>query len=206
LYEPEAGRVRAVLVTTGGPSPATAERILDATLVELARRGARGLSMSNVSATAGLSRPTLYRYYPTKDDLLRALGRHEQRRFNEGLMAALAAERTPTGRLDAALRYLVAFLDAYPARQVVEIEPAFILERLAESLPVQAEALSGLLGDALERTPAVRRGEAAPRDVAEVLVRLAMSHYLLPHTSPDALLRTLRGLVGIPQRGRDDRR
>lgn len=184
------------------PPSATAERILDATLLTLAQRGARRLSMSEVSAAASISRPTLYRYYPTKDDLLFALARHEQRRFDEGLIAALADETTASGRLDAAIRHLVAFLFAYPGR-VVDAEPAFVLERLRDALPVQAESLARLLADALSATPVVRRGDAMARDVAEVVVRLAMSQYLLPNPSPDVLLRTLRALVGCPE-VRDD--
>lgn len=189
---------------TRTPPPTTAERILDATLVTLARRGASRLSMSEVSAAASISRPTLYRYYPTKDDLLFALARHEQRRFDEGLMAALATQTTAGGRLDAAIRHLVSFLDAYPGPQLVNAEPAFVLERLRESMPVQTESLERLLGDALCSIPAVRRGDATARDVAAVIVRLAMSHFLLPNGSPDALLRTLRALVGGPE-ARDDR-
>jgi AcrR family transcriptional regulator len=175
----------------------TAERILDATLVTLSRHGAGKLSISEVSAVAGVSRPTLYRYYPTKDDLLLALARHEQRRFDEGLAAAIDGAASADERVDALLRHLVAFLDAYPGRRLVDEEPAFILDRLRRSLPVQREAVERVSHDVLAGAAPVRSGATTTSELAEVLVRVAMSHYLLPHPEPDALLAALRGIVGV---------
>jgi AcrR family transcriptional regulator len=181
--------------------PTTAERILDATLTTVPQRGPGKLSMSEVSAAAGVSRPTLYRYYPTKDDLLLALARHEQRRFDEGLVAAVAEAGTAQERLDALLRHLVSFLDAYPGRHLVAVEPGFIVERLRVSLPVQRDAVERLGHDVLAKAPAVRAGTTTTSDLAEVLVRVVMSHFLLPHPDPDILLATLRGIVGVRARG-----
>jgi AcrR family transcriptional regulator len=181
--------------------PTTAERILDATLATVSAHGAGKLSMSDVSAAAGVSRPTLYRYYPTKDDLLLALARHEQRRFDEGLAVAVAGARNAEERLDALLRHLVSFLDAYPGRHLVAVEPGFILERLRVSLPVQRDAVERLGHDVLATAPAVRTRATTTADLAEVLVRVVMSHFLLPHPDPDALLATLRGVAGARPRG-----
>src|SRR4051794_33614673 len=108
--------------------------------------------MSDAATLAGVSRPTLYRYYPTKDDLLRAIARHEQRRFDEGLARAIDG-RAGEDQLDAALRYLVDFLDGHAYQQLVSIEPGFVLERMATSLPAQRKSLVRLLGDALAQTP-----------------------------------------------------
>jgi AcrR family transcriptional regulator len=176
----------------------TPERILDATLRTLARTGAGKLRMSEVSAAAGVSRPTLYRYYPTKDDLLVALARHEQRRFDEGLAAAIAAAGgAGAARLDALLQHLVAFQAEYPGRRMVEVEPAFVLDRLRRSLPVQRDAVERLAHDVLAAAPPVASGRTTTAALAEVLVRVAMSHFLLPHADPAALLAALRGIVGV---------
>ncbi|HEX4776598.1 MAG TPA: TetR/AcrR family transcriptional regulator [Acidimicrobiia bacterium] len=185
----------------------TDERILDATLLVLARRGGSRLSMSDVARTAGVSRMTLYRYYSTKDELLRALARHEQRRFDERLERALADATTPTERVDAVLAEIVSFQAERATRAVVEAEPEFILERMRRALPVQRRTLERLLGDALERSPAVRAGDSTPGDVAELVLRVAMSHFLIPHRDPDALLGVLRGSLGFaPTEGRRPRR
>lgn len=178
----------------------TSDRILDATALALSVRGVDKLTMSDVSAAACVSRPTLYRYFPTKAALLDALARHELDRFDDGLRATVASSTTPEVQLDRATRYLVGFLHENRARQLVELEPSFVLARLRTTLPVQAATLAGLLGGALARTPTVRRGDTTPHDLAEIIVRIAMSHYLLPHPDPDALLRTLRALVGTSRR------
>ena len=49
------------------------EAILDAT-ADLLAEGGEPPSMSDVAAAAGISRATLYRYFPTREQLLQALG------------------------------------------------------------------------------------------------------------------------------------
>ena len=63
------------------PSP-TEERILSAALRLLARRGVRRLGMQEVSEAAGVSRGTLYRYFPSKDHLLAAVAGFDEHRFS----------------------------------------------------------------------------------------------------------------------------
>lgn len=173
----------------------TPERILDATLAVLARTG-RQLSMSDVAQAAGVSRMTLYRHHASKEELLRALARHEQHRFDEHLAASLPGSGTPAERVDAVLRAIVSFLDASAARVVVEAEPGFIIGRMRRSLPVQRATIERLVGGALAEIPAVRAGRTTPGDVAELILRVAMSEFLLPAPDPDAGLRALRALVG----------
>jgi AcrR family transcriptional regulator len=180
----------------------TPTRILEAATLALTRRGADKLTMSDVSASAGVSRPTLYRYFPTKQALLLALALHEQERFDAGLRAAVESAPSPDEQLERATEYLVDFLHENRARQLIDVEPLFVLDRLRTSLPVQTAAITELLGDALARTPPVRRGDATPHDLAEMIARIAMSHFLLPHPDPEALLRTLRSLLGTPRRTR----
>ncbi len=187
---------------TVGSDRSTADRILDATAVAVASRGVTKLTMSDVSSAAGVSRPTLYRYFATKDALFDALAAHEQARFDAGLRAAVASSPTPDELLDRATQFVVDFLYQNRARQLVTVEPLFVLERLRISLPIQAASLTELLGDALASTPTVLRGDTTPPELVEIIVRIAMSHYLLPHADPDALLRTLRALVGTSRRPR----
>ena len=54
----------------------TRKRILAATFVVLSRSGHRKLQLSEVAAEAGVSRPTLYRYFGSKQGLLDAFGLH----------------------------------------------------------------------------------------------------------------------------------
>jgi len=50
----------------------TQQRILAATAEVLSRNGKRKLSLSDVAAQAGVSRPTLYRWFASKEALLSA--------------------------------------------------------------------------------------------------------------------------------------
>lgn len=172
----------------------TEERILDATLVVLARRGQQ-LSMSDVAQAAGVSRMTLYRHHASKQELLRALARHEQHRFDEYLAQSLEGVSEPAARIERVLRAIVSFLDASAARVVVEAEPGFILERMRRSLPVQGATIERIVGGALADIPAVRSGRTTTREIADLILRVAMSEFLLPTPDPEAGLRALRALV-----------
>ena len=104
------------------PDPATtSERILDATLEVLARSGASRLSLSDVAATAGVSRPTLYRWFPSKEALLEAFGRYEQQRYDAGIAQAVASLEGDA-RLEAVLRFTVEFQYSYSLRRIVDVE------------------------------------------------------------------------------------
>jgi AcrR family transcriptional regulator len=51
------------------PEPSARQRVLDAALEQVGRRGLAGLSMDELAATAGVSRATLYRLFPGKSAL-----------------------------------------------------------------------------------------------------------------------------------------
>ena len=67
--------------------------------------------MSDVAAEA-VSRPTLYRYFGSKEGLLEAFGLYEQDNFDSGIAAAIAGF-SGADRLDAALRFVVEFQSRY---------------------------------------------------------------------------------------------
>ena len=60
----------------------TAETILAAAQRSIRRRGPQKLSLSAVAAEAGVSRPTVYRWFPTKTLLLAAIAAHEVEQFD----------------------------------------------------------------------------------------------------------------------------
>ena len=90
----------------GDLEPSTRRRILDATHVVFARSGHRNLQLSDVAAEAKESRPTLYRYFGTREGLLNAFALYEQDNFDAGIAKAMAGLDGPA-RLDAALRFVV---------------------------------------------------------------------------------------------------
>ena len=77
----------------GSADPAagsTSDRILAATAEVLGRNGMSKLSLSEVALQAGVSRPTLYRWFASKEELLDAFGAWERRKFDNGVNQATA--------------------------------------------------------------------------------------------------------------------
>ena len=87
--------------------------------------GSERFTLSAVAAEAGVSRPTLYRWFPTKSLLLGAVAAYEVEQFDIGLQALADAHRDPTRRLDAALRYLVNYLEETVGSDSIHVDPAF---------------------------------------------------------------------------------
>jgi hypothetical protein len=78
-------------------------------------------------------------------------------------------------------------------------DPAFAIQSLAASLEPFTRTLVRLL-DGMQAVPAVRRGQLTPEQAAELFMRLAYSHYLVPHPDPEALLASMRSLAGMSRR------
>src|ERR1700733_6157949 len=79
----------------------TEERILTAALGLIGRRGVRRLGMREIAEVAGVSRGTLYRYFPSKDHVLTAAAAYDERRFSDGLDEVLAVVRAPEDQVSA---------------------------------------------------------------------------------------------------------
>jgi TetR/AcrR family transcriptional regulator, repressor for uid operon len=183
-----------------GPHSTTVESILEAARTAIAERGPGKLTLSAVANAAGISRPTLYRWFPTKEDLLAAITAYEEDRFDVGLQLVIDAHRSPKRRLEVALRYLMNYLDESMMPDPIGVDPEYALKSMAEALRSHIEILARLLGDALLEVPAVRIGALTPEQAAELLLRMAYSHYLIPHDDSEVLLAMMRDFAGISRR------
>jgi len=187
---------------TMADAPTTSELILAAARRTIRARGPEKLSMSAVAAEAAVSRPTLYRWFPTKALLLGAITAYEVEQFDVGLQALADRHRDPGARLDAALRYLVTYLDETLGADSIRVDSDFALQGLNDSLPSHVTSLAGVLGDALDEVPAVGAGLVTREQAAEMFLRLAYSQYLVPNPGAEALLATMRAFAGLPSRRR----
>ena len=184
----------------------TADTILAAAQRSIRRRGPQKLSLSAVAEEAGVSRPTVYRWFPTKTLLLAAITAYEVEQFDAGLQALADGHQDPSARFDAALRYMVTYLDETIGADAISADPAFALQSLADSLGPHIESVAGVLGDALDQIPAVGSGALTREQGAEMLLRVAYSHYLVPNPDPDRLLGTMRVFAGVePRRSASNR-
>jgi AcrR family transcriptional regulator len=157
----------------GDLDPTTSsQRILEATLKVLARTGVSRLSLSDVAVTAGVSRPTLYRWFSSKEALLEAFGLYEQQRYDAGIAQAVAGLEGDA-RLEAVLCFIVEFQRSYSLRRIVRVMP-IMRDRLLEHFP-------GPNGHV----------------VASVVTRIALSHALIPDDDPDLFYAELRHAAGL---------
>ncbi|CDQ43045.1 TetR family transcriptional regulator [Mycolicibacterium neoaurum] len=167
-----------------GEDTSTRRRILAATAEVLGRHGQTKLSLSEVALQAGVSRPTLYRWFASKEELLRAFGAYESEMFDTGMSNATAGLRG-TEKLDAALRFIVEYQQAYSGVRVVDIEPEVVIAELGHVIPVMRARLLKLL-------------TGSNADVkAATAIRVAISHYIVRSDDDGQFLAQLRHAVGI---------
>ncbi|MGP0032063.1 MAG: TetR/AcrR family transcriptional regulator [Acidimicrobiales bacterium] len=174
---------------------ATEERILGAALRLIGHRGVKRLGMQEVSEAAGVSRGTLYRYFPSKDRLLDGVAGYDEGRFSVGLAAALALVEEPRERIRTLVTFAFDYIRLHPARSLFASEPEFVLGYLVEHLPKLRAALLVQLGDALDGVPAVASGTLSRGQLADVIVRLFVSSWIIPEPDDRALVRSINGLL-----------
>jgi AcrR family transcriptional regulator len=180
---------------TEAPRTPIEDRILQATLGVIGRRGVRRLSMGEVSEAAGISRTTLYRYFDNKESLLHAVARYDLERFATGLEEALDLVEEGRERLDVVIRYIVDYIEGHPASGLAESEPGFVIAYIQELLPELRGILRKHLADTLEESAVVRDGVLGPDALVDVMVRLQATVWLLPTRERSHLVSAMRWLA-----------
>jgi AcrR family transcriptional regulator len=178
-----------------GRPGATEERILRATLRLVGRRGVKRLGMQEVSEAAGISRGTLYRYFPSKECLIDAVAVFDERSFNDGLADSLAECEDPADRIRTFVAFAFDYIRTHPARALFESDPGFVLGYLLVHLPKLQVAMLTQLGDALDTVPAVATGRLSRAQLVDVVVRLFASSFIIPEPDDRALVQSLSGLL-----------
>ncbi|WP_083211943.1 TetR/AcrR family transcriptional regulator [Mycobacterium intracellulare] len=167
-----------------GPVSESAERILVATAEVLARRGTTKLSVSEVAAQAALSRMTVYRFFPSKEELIAAFTAYETEQL-EAALGAVTKGLDGVDRLDATLRFLVDYQLSYSGARMLDVEPGAVLEQMNEIMPTIRRRLAKVIpGPDAELT-------------AASLIRIVISHYAVNGDDADQFLAQLRHVAGI---------
>ncbi|CAM3783589.1 TetR family transcriptional regulator [Kibdelosporangium persicum] len=161
------------------------ETLLDAAAELLAERGFAGLRMIDVATSAGVSRQTVYNEFGSKSALVDAValrtvaeflsGSEERWRATEDLASGLHATVEHTVRHGRENRLVASVLGGAQAEDLLP----FLTTR-AE--PVFRPAIEQTVRNLAERVPALPPEPAAL--IAETVVRLAVSHMLLPGGTP----------------------
>ena len=160
--------------------PASA-RILDAATAEFARHGVRRTTMNQIAATAGLGVDTVYRRFPQKEQLVRAVILREAEVVTAAVVAEL--ERPATVEEQSAGAF-TAFAHAISGRPLL----VRLMRRAASDDAAPGDLVDQLMTRARSRVSdwirelqaTGRYLDADPDVVAELEARLAMSLVLVP--------------------------
>jgi AcrR family transcriptional regulator len=174
-----------------------ADRILDAAQRLVFRTGARKMSLSDVATLAGVSRPTIYRYFVSKEELIDALGKRERRRFSAAMDKAMSGV-VGIARLEAAVDVVATFVEDQPPGRLLDLEPEFAHEQMAQALPMLTDVLMVVLQRCARENAFATTVD--PGDLAGAIARTALSHYIFPDTDRAATRRQIRAAAGLSNR------
>jgi len=194
-------------VRTRRPDPRAArtiESIINAAQNVMMNHGTPRITAQEVCDAAGVSRGTLYRYFPSMDAVLEAVVLRLRTETDAELNHALEGCETPTERFAAFLRYSVSNNETRRGSQFLHVEPAFVLRYFESNFDhFIARVLTALdsVFDAWEADIGMPLDRSA---VAEMMVRLALSETVVqPAAGKPLALRlqaTIDGVLGALKR------
>ncbi|MFJ9414869.1 MULTISPECIES: TetR/AcrR family transcriptional regulator [unclassified Streptomyces] len=144
-------------------------QMLDAAVRTFARRGYRAASMDEIAEAAGVSKPLVYLYLHSKDELFSAVIRRESAALVEAVTAAVEPEAPADRQLWSGLKGFFAHTAAHPEGWAVLHQQArthgepFAPEVAAMRAEI-VEFVTGLIGAAAKEAGCA--GELAEREVA----------------------------------------
>ena len=179
---------------------------LERTILETARAvfetyGVRRANIEDIAARAGVSRSTIYRRFPTKDDLFEHVVRHEAETFFRTLDRATAGRDPQQAVIEAFVLGVRLVHDSPLYSRIVESEPELLgMFSRSRAFPI------GRFADGIAHT--LRRcGADMPEpdlaNIADILLRVALGIIIFPtdrlDTSDPAAVReyAARYLVSI---------
>lgn len=173
----------------------TERQIVDAAYEAVSVYGITRLSLADVAKRAHLSRQTLYRYFPSKDDLLDAVVAREEQRFRDQISAAVRETHSSEAALRAAIVATLEGVRTHPLiERLLETEPETLIPYLTVgTLP--GPSSNRHLARMLEHLVPEMSSEDVRR-TADVLSRLIISYVLDPFDgSPEEFADWFVGLV-----------
>ncbi|GAA3952495.1 TetR/AcrR family transcriptional regulator [Gordonia caeni] len=176
--------MRKTRVTTSPEQQETA--ILDAAAIEFTDVGVRQANMDAIARAAGVSRSTLYRRFPSKENLLIALANEAFERGMTELEGAVAGLE-PAAAVVEAFAHGAAMIDADPLLHRMVIDDAEIRTLTASMSAMFIDMVTDRVAGSLRTAGATMPDEELRRAV-EIHVRLVISYLELP--SSDEAQRT----------------
>lgn len=173
--------------------------VLEAAAQVLETTGEAGFNTNSVAERAGVSIGTLYRYFPDKQSILRALALQETEAYRRAVTAVLEGGSPGVARDRAIIR---AFLQAFAGRsQARRIAVSALLARadhgeLATKFAGLETAVADARGRPLTRVQAFVLGRAVQGAMRAAVLESA--DFLLSQEFEDELVRLGRAYLGYP--------
>ncbi|MFT4085567.1 MAG: TetR/AcrR family transcriptional regulator [Gordonia sp. (in: high G+C Gram-positive bacteria)] len=98
--------------------PDRRDEILDAAAAQFAQRGFSSTGMDDIGAAVGITGPSVYKHFPSKDAILVAIGQRSALRLEAGAMAARARTADPAALLGLLVESYVDTMTSSPDLQV----------------------------------------------------------------------------------------
>ena len=185
------------------PYPEAARELLRQTLFGAARdqleqRAWSEITMSDIAATAGVSRQTLYKEFGNRNEFGLAFVIHEGERFLDDVEAAVK-QHLDDGRaaVGAALELFLRTAGEDPLIRILLSDDGtggMLPFVTTQGMPVVQWATARLAATIEEGWP--QASDADVRLLAESLVRLAISYITAPSESPEATAASVANLLG----------
>jgi AcrR family transcriptional regulator len=159
-------------------TPEVTAKVVDGALRAIARFGLAKLTVDDVAREAGISRATLYRYFPGRGAVLAAVVRAETERLERGLDDVLGETATLAEALEAVAGFGArAFADHEALQYLLATEPGAVLPHLCFS---GADSLLGVAADRIAPHLCRFMGPLQARRTGEWLARIVLSYGLAP--------------------------
>jgi TetR/AcrR family transcriptional regulator, repressor for uid operon len=181
--------------TEGQGRPEVTAKVVEGALRAIARFGITKLTVDDVAREAGISRATLYRYFPGRGAVLAAVVESETARLQQGLDDALAETTSLSEALAAVAGFGArAFVGHEALQHLLATEPGTVLPHLCFS---GADTLLRVAADRIAPHLCRFMGPLEARRTGELLARIVLSYALAPPPGPTeaAVLSVVREFV-----------
>jgi AcrR family transcriptional regulator len=147
------------------PRSVRERQIVDAAVAVFARRGYHATTVDDVADAAGISKPMVYAYVGTKEELFIACMRRESERLVQAITDAVAQGRGSDDRLWRGLRAFFQFVADYRDGWRVLYRQARGQETFAEELARLRTTVASIVADMLAQANADAKGTVARTDI-----------------------------------------
>jgi AcrR family transcriptional regulator len=163
---------------------ATSERILDEAVRQAEEFGVRRFTIGEVAQRVGVSRVTVYKYFPGKDQLIEAVLQREMRRFLRDVDAAVAPYDTLEDRLVEGFVFALGWLRRHRLlNRLLRTDPELIVPNLTVGAgPVLAAGREFIAAFARREATdgSLPLNDDEIEGVSELLARAVLSFLLTP--------------------------